>query len=55
MPELAEREIQQKEAEEEKMVGEAVQDLIRNVHMKLSVPLESRENRGAATTASFFS
>ena len=48
MPELAEREIQRKEAEDEKLEGEVVQDLNGDVHMKLSVPLVSRENRGPA-------
>ena len=37
MPERAEGEIHQKEEEEEKMLGEAVQDLIGDVHMQLSV------------------
>ena len=48
MPELAEREIQRKEAEDEKLEGEVVQDLNGDVHMKLSAPLVSRENCGAA-------
>ena len=48
MPELAEREIQRKKAEDEEMEGEVVQDLNGDVHMKLSVPLVSRENRGPA-------
>ena len=48
MPELAEREIQRKEAEDEELEGEVVQHLNGDVHMKLSVPLVSRENRGPA-------
>ena len=47
MPELA-GEIQRKEAEDEELEGEVVQDLIGDVHMKLSAPLVSRENSGAA-------
>ena len=47
-PELAEREIQRKEADDEKLEGEVVQDLNGDVHMKLSVSLVSRENRGPA-------
>ena len=41
-------EILQKQSEDEEMEGEVVQDLIGDVHMKLSVPLVSRENRGPA-------
>ena len=48
MPELAEREILRKEAEDEELEGEVVQDLIGDVHMKLSVPLVSSEKRGPA-------
>ena len=47
-PELPEGEVQRKQAEDEEMEGEVVQDLIDDVHMKLSVPLVSRENRGPA-------
>ena len=47
-PQGREGEIQRKEAEDEEMEGEVVQDLIGDVHMKLSVPLLSRENRGPA-------
>ena len=38
----------EKKAEEEEMEGEVVQDLICDVHMKLSAPLVSREKREAA-------
>ena len=48
LQELAKREIQRKEAEDEKLEGEVVQDLNGDVHMKLSAPLVSRENREAA-------
>ena len=48
MPELAEGDIQQKGAEDKEMEGEVVQDMNGDVHMKLSVPLVSCENRGAA-------
>ena len=48
MPELAESEILRKEAEDEEMEGEVVQDLIDDVHMKLSVPLVLSEKRGPA-------
>ena len=41
-------EILQKQSEDEEMEGEVVQDLNGDVHMKLSVPLVSRENRGPA-------
>ena len=47
MPELA-VEIQRKAEEDEELEGEVVQDLIGDVHMMLSVPPESRENRGPA-------
>ena len=40
--------IQRKEAKDEEMEGEVVMDLNGDVHMKLSVPLVSRENRGPA-------
>ena len=48
MPELKEGEIQRKEAENEKLEGEVVQDLNGDARMMLSAPLVSRENRGPA-------